>query len=92
MDRTKILAMCKARLDRQYSNLIDDQIMDRIEACEAELARRGIHLQDTPDDTMLLVDYVVFRYGARDKQTGEPEWLRIAIRERWLNDRAGGEV
>ncbi len=85
MDNEKILLMCKARLDRSHTNLIDNQLLDRIDAGRAELEGKGIHLrEDDPNDTMLLVDLVCWRYGARDKQVGMPEWLRLAIRERWL--------
>lgn len=84
MENEKILTMCKARLDRTHTTLIDTQLLDRIEAGRAELRGKGITLRDTPDDEMLLVDVVCWRYSARDKQTGMPEWLRLAIRERWL--------
>ena len=85
MGDEKILLMCKARLDRSHTYLIDTQLLDRIEAGRAELQGKGINLrEDDPNDTMLLVDFVCWRYSARDKQVGMPEWLRLAIRERWL--------
>lgn len=86
MDNEKILLMCKARLDRSHTNLIDTQLLDRIDAARAELQGKGITLRDTPDDAILLVDVVCWKYSARDKQTGMPEWLRLAIRERWLRE------
>lgn len=86
MDDAKILAMCKARLDRSHTSMLDEQLIDRIRACRGDLERKGIHLTDTADDAMLLVDVVCWRYSARDKQTGMPEWLRLAIRERWLQE------
>ena len=60
----------------------------RIEAVVSELERKGIHLVDNPADMMLVVDMTVWKINNRDKSEGEPEWLRLAIRERWLNDRA----
>ena len=66
----------------------DDYYTARIEAVVSELERKGIHLVDNPADLMLVVDMTVWKINNRDKTTGEPEWMRLAIRERWLNDRA----
>lgn len=90
MSEAEILSMCKARLDRSHTSLIDDQLIDRIRAVKEELAGKGIHLRETADDTMLLVDYVCWRYSSRDKQAGMPEWLRLAVKERWLRERREG--
>ena len=64
----------------------DDYMTMRIKAVVAELERKGIHLTDSIDDLMLVVDMAVWQYNNRDQSGAEPEWLRHRIRERWLSD------
>ena len=52
-----------------------------------ELARAGIHLTESADDLMLLVDSAVWAYQNRDRNTGMPDWLRLRRRERWLQEK-----
>lgn len=85
MDDMMILEIIKARLDR-LDTLKDDFILALIQAERKKYDKTGIHLKNTIDDIMLLVDSVVWRYGSRDKQEAMPEWLRIARRERWLSE------
>jgi len=84
-----VLGIVKARLNRLASDTsLDDYLKKRIEAADAELARNGIKLvKGNVDDEVLLADYVVWRHQNRDKNTGMPEWLRLARRERWLKER-----
>ena len=35
---------------------------------------------------MLVADTVVWQYQNRDKDTGMPEWLRLARRERFIQE------
>lgn len=84
-----VLLMLKSRLNR-LDNLIDEQLLSIIRGCADEMEGTGIHLQDTAEDQMLLMDMAAWRYSARDKQTGMPDWLRLARRERWLRDNGGG--
>lgn len=65
----------------------DDYIEERISAVIGELEGKGIHLVDTSADTMFVVDVAVWQYNNRDQSGAMPEWLRLARRERWLNDR-----
>ena len=82
------LSLVKARLDYLPGNTSKDEYLKaRIDAAARELEQNGIHLMDTSEDTMLLVDMTVWQYQSRDKQTGMPEWLRIKRRERFLADR-----
>lgn len=66
----------------------DDYMTMRIKAVVAELERKGVHLTDSIDDLMLVVDMAVWQYNNRDQTGAEPEWLRHRIRERWLSDRS----
>ena len=50
------------------------------------MKRLGIHLTESADDMMLLVDYTVWQYQNRDKAGDMPEWLKHDRRERWLAD------
>lgn len=89
-----VLGIVKARLNRLASDTsLDDYLKKRIEAADAELARIGIKLvAGNVDDEVLLADYVVWRYQNRDQNTGMPEWLRLARRERWLKERVADDT
>jgi len=89
-----VLGIVKARLNRLASDTsLDDYLRKRIEAADAELARVGIKLvAGNVDDEVLLADYVVWRHQNRDKNTGMPEWLRLARRERWLKERGNNDT
>lgn len=65
----------------------DDYITARVKSTVSELESSGIHLVDTPDDLMLVVDMTVWQYNNRDQGGTMPEWLRLRRRERWMKDR-----
>ena len=82
------LRLMKSRLNRLPGDTsLDEYLNARLEAAKTELEKEGIRLTDGHDDLMLVVDKAVFDYGNRDKQTGEPDWLRLRKRERWLHER-----
>ena len=89
---SQVLALVKVRLNRLAAdNSLDEYLTVRIRAAFDELDGNGIAIDETsPCDFMLLVDYVVWQYGNRDKPEGMPEWLRERKRDRWLSDSAGG--
>lgn len=86
-DAGKALAveLVKARLNRA-DNLLDEYLASRVEADAEDLTGKGIALTDSSRDIMLLADYAAWNYGNRDKAEGMPEWLRLKIRERWLQE------
>lgn len=87
VDLSSALQMVKARLNRlQSDTTLDEYLTVRIEAAAAELEGTGIHLTDSPDDLMLVVDYAVEQYQSRDKPGGLPDWLRLRRRERWVRE------
>lgn len=84
------LRLMKARLNRPAADThLDEYLTGRIEAVVAEMDGVGIHLTDSPDDLLLLVDTAVWQYQNRDRQAGMPDWLRLRRRERWLRERRG---
>ena len=86
------LNLVKDRLNRMRVATQDDEYLRaRIEAAARRLEKNGIHLMDTTDDLMLLVDMTVWEYQNRDKMTGMPEWLKMVRRERFLADRKAHE-
>ena len=89
---TLALNLVKDRLNRMRVATADDEYLKtRIDAAAKRLEKNGIHLMDTTDDLMLLVDMTVWEYQNRDKMTGMPEWLRMVRRERFLADRRAHE-
>lgn len=87
-DNKTALDLVKARLNRLKNDTsLDEYLTARIEAAVGEIELKGIHLTDQTADMILVVDYTVYQYSARDKDGGMPEWLRLRIRERWLNER-----
>ena len=82
------LRLMKSRLNRLPGDTsLDEYLQARLDAAAKELQGKGISLTDSHDDLMLVVDKAVFDYGNRDKQTGEPDWLRLRMRERWMHER-----
>ena len=82
------LRLMKARMNRPAADThLDEYFTGRLEGAQAEMEGVGIHLTDTPDDLMLLVDSAVWAYANRDRNAGMPDWLRLRRRERWLRER-----
>lgn len=82
------LRLMKARMNRPAADThLDEYLVGRLESAQAEMDGVGIHLTDSPDDLLLLVDTAVWQYQNRDKQAGMPDWLRLRRRERWLRER-----
>lgn len=83
--KKQALALMKTRLNRTPGETaLDDYLMARLEAAEQTFAKEGIKLGDSMNDVLLLVDKAVFDYQNRDKQQGEPDWLRAKRRGRWM--------
>ena len=83
------LALLKDRLDRMAEDTTrDEYYTKRIEQAVERLKRVGVEVRDTVEDLMLVVDYAAWLHANRDKLTGDPEWLRRSIRERWVNQNA----
>lgn len=80
-----ILTLVKARLGR-LDNSLDEYLTARIQAAVEELDTAGIHVSGSARDQMLVADIVVWQYQNRDKDGGMPEWLRLARRERYLQE------
>lgn len=84
------LRLMKARMNRPAADThLDEYLMGRIDAAMAELEGVGIHLTDSSDDLLLVVDTAVWQYQSRDRQAGMPDWLRLRRRERWLREQKG---
>lgn len=82
--------LLKARLDRGGMPVpiaLEDYWRHRIDAAAQELKKKGIHLENTADDNILVSDVAAENILNRDKPGHRPEWLRLAIRERWLRER-----
>lgn len=81
----EILVLVKTRLGR-LDTALDAYLTARIQAVIEELDTAGIHVSGSTRDQMLVADMVVWQYQNRDKDTGMPEWLRLARRERFLQE------
>ena len=92
----QVLDLVKSRLNRRANDTtLDEYLKARIAAVQEELRDTGIRLQATPRDIMFVADYTAWQYSNRDKQAPMPDWLRLARRERWLQQQredAGGAV
>lgn len=87
MDTTLALSLVKARLNRlQSDTTLDAYFEARINAAIQELEGTGIHLKDTAEDLLMVVDYTVWAYQNRDSAAGMPDWLRLRRRERWVRE------
>ena len=81
------LGLLKQRLNRA-DDALEEYWRARIDAAAGQLEDIGITLTDSVADVMLVTDYAVWQYQNRDKPGNMPEWLRLARRERWLNNKA----
>ena len=88
-----ILKMVRARLNRMYkpgqyadTDGFDEYVRARISAAVEELRGMGIAATGSPDDVMLVADYVCWQYANRDKGDDDPQWLRRRLRDRWLRE------
>ena len=89
-----VLSLVKARLNRLASDTtLDPYLTARIESAQKELMRIGIQIdEESVRDQLLLADLVAWQYQNRDKPGGMPDWLRLARRERWLQQERTEEV
>lgn len=89
IDKKLALQLVKQRMNRmQEDTSLDGYIKARIDATVEELENTGIRLNESTADLMLIVDWTVWEYQNRDKETGVPEHLRLRRRERWLQENA----
>ena len=87
--RQDALALVKARLNRLPGDTsLDNYLGYRVDAAMEYLEGIGIHLSDSNDDLMLVVDMAVWQYQNRDNTGAMPEWLRLQRRERWIRTEA----
>ena len=89
-NETTALALLMGRLDRPGVATpapLTEYWISALKAAAAELTRKGITLQDTVDDNMLVANLAADILISRDRTTGRPPWLTLAIRERWLQER-----
>ena len=84
-----IIGLVKSRLDhpgQQLPQATETYIQTAVTAVCQELEGKGIHLQDTAEDNMLVCDYVCYKLRNRDENAGLPEWLRSEIKHRWARE------
>lgn len=91
VDESQALALMKTRLNRPAADTsLDAYFTARVSAAVEKLnAMMPEKLTDSVADLMLVVDYAVWQYQDRDKNAGDPAWLRQRLRERHLQ-RGGG--
>lgn len=87
IETSTALQLVKVRLNRLVSDTsLDEYFTARIYGAIKELEKIGIHLTESEDDMMLVVDYTVWQYQNRDNPGSMPEWLRLRRRERWIRE------
>ena len=87
-----VLQLIKVRLNRADSAL-DGYLSSRIGAARDELEHKGVSLDLTvTEDCVFLADYAAWQYLNRDKAGAMPEWLHLALRERFLRNRGDGNA
>ena len=89
-NETTALSLLMGRLDRPGVATpapLTEYWTSALRAAASELTKKGILLQDNVEDSMLVANLAADDLMNRDRTTGRPVWLRIAIRERWLQER-----
>lgn len=90
-NETTALSLLMGRLDRPGVATpapLTEYWTSALRVAAAELTKKGILLQDTVDDSMLVANLAADNLLSRDRTTGRPAWLTLAIRERWLQERS----
>ena len=93
-NETTALALLMGRMDRAgvaTPALLTEYWTSALRASAAELTNKGITLQDTVEDSLLVANLAADNLVSRDRTTGRPLWLTLAIRERWLQERRESE-
>ena len=88
------LALLMGRMDRAGVATpapLTEYWTSALRAAAAELTNKGIILQDTVEDSLLVANLAADNLVSRDRTTGRPLWLTLAIRERWLQERRESE-
>ena len=89
-NQTTALALLMGRMDRAGVATpapLTEYWTSALDAAAAELTKKGILLEDTVEDSMLVANLAADNLLSRDRAAGRPEWLTLAIRERWLQVR-----
>ncbi len=69
------------------SDIRDEYLKTIIQSCERELTSRGVKILDEVEDTLLLADYVAFRYRHRTDDAQLPKHLQLRIANKKLQRR-----
>lgn len=88
-NRKTAYAILRARMDRggvDVPSPLEQYWTTRLDAAAQDLEAKGIILTDTVGDSTLVADYAAYAIKNRDNAAGMPEWLRMAIRQRWLKE------
>lgn len=86
------LTMLKVQLDmRNPPAERITQLEQLLEAAASRIAKRGITLRDTADDSQLQVDYAAWMYKRRMLQASAqmPEYLRLDLNDRLAHEKMG---
>ena len=93
-NETTALALLMGRMDRAGVATpapLTEYWTSALRAAAAELSNKGIVLLDTVEDSLLVANLAADNLVSRDRTTGRPLWLTLAIRERWLQERRDSE-
>lgn len=83
-----VLTMTKANL-AIVNDTWDEYLIDLIQAARQSIAREGITLSDTMEDTNLVVMYTSYLYRKRTGDAaGMPRMLRYALNNRLFSEKA----
>lgn len=83
--KRQALSLMKTRLNRPPGEtVLDDYFLSRLEAARMDYEKQKIILGDSINDVLMLVDKAVYDYQNRDKEQGEPKWLRERRKGRWI--------
>lgn len=91
MDNESILKILKTDLEISGTSR-DEMLMNVIEQAKAAIERKGIKLNETTEDGMLVENYAAFLYRKRREEVfAMPRYLTVLINERLFSQKARGE-
>lgn len=76
-----LLAMLKVDLGIT-ANAYNDRLTEYLQAASADMSREGVQLEDTVEDSQLIVQYAAWLWRSRESGDAMPRMLRYRLNNR----------
>ena len=84
-----LLSMLKVDLGIT-ANAYNDRLTEYLEAASADMSREGVQLEDTVEDSQLIVQYAEWLWRSRESGDAMPRMLRYRLNNRIFSQKMRG--